>query len=230
MAITIAHLYYDILNLYGESGNIKILKYALEKSGYKVIIKFVTVDDILEFDTYDLVYMGMGIPENFNIVIKHLKKYKKDIETYINNNKLFIATGNSYELFGKYMDLSNIRINTLGIFNFTSKLQNERLVSEISAKSNLFQDEIIGFLNTTTFNNNRKHHFLTYKLNDKEVREGILYKNFIGTYVVGPILARNPLLLEYVIKILVNDNNYKLEDIKFINEAYQDTIIRRKNK
>ena len=102
MAITIAHLYYDILNLYGESGNIKILKYALEKSGYKVIIKFVTVDDILEFDTYDLVYMGMGIPENFNIVIKHLKKYKKDIETYINNNKLFIATGNSYELFGKY--------------------------------------------------------------------------------------------------------------------------------
>ena len=79
MAITIAHLYYDILNLYGESGNIKILKYALEKSGYKVIIKFVTVDDILEFDTYDLVYMGMGIPENFNIVIKHLKKYKKDL-------------------------------------------------------------------------------------------------------------------------------------------------------
>lgn len=230
MTITIAHLYYDILNLYGESGNIKILKYALEKSGYKVIIKFVTVDDILEFDTYDLVYMGMGIPENFNIVIKHLKKYKKDIENYINNNKLFIATGNSYELFGKYMDLSNIRINTLGIFNFTSKLQDERLVSEISAKSNLFQDEIIGFLNTTTFNNNRKHTFLTYKLNDKEVREGILYKNFIGTYVVGPILARNPLLLEYVIKILVNDNNYKLKDIKFINEAYQDTIIRRKNK
>lgn len=230
MTITIAHLYYDILNLYGESGNIKILKYALEKSGYKVIIKFVTVDDILEFDTYDLVYMGMGIPENFNIVIKHLKKYKKDIETYINNNKLFIATGNSYELFGKYMDLSNIRINTLGIFNFTSKLQNERLVSEISAKSNLFQDEIIGFLNTTTFNNNRKHPFLTYKLNDKEVREGILYKNFIGTYVVGPILARNPLLLEYVIRILGNDNNYKLKDINFINEAYQDTIIRRKTK
>ena len=128
------------------------------------------------------------------------------------------------------MDLSNIRINTLGIFNFTSKLQNERLVSEISAKSNLFQDEIIGFLNTTTFNNNRKHPFLTYKLNDKEVREGILYKNFIGTYVVGPILARNPLLLEYVIRILGNDNNYKLKDINFINEAYQDTIIRRKTK
>ena len=230
MTITIAYLYYDILNLYGESGNLKILKYALEKSGYKVIIKFVTVDDILEFDTYDLVYMGMGIPENFNIIIKHLKKYKKDIKSYIENNKVFISTGNSYELFGKYIDLDNNHINTLGIFNFTSKIQDNRLVSEVSAKCKLFDEEIIGFLNTTTFNNNHKHSFLTYNLNDKVINEGVLYKNFIGTYVVGPILARNPLLLEYVIKLLIKDNNYKLCDISFIKEAYQDTITRRSNK
>ena len=101
MSITIAHLYYDILNLYGESGNIKILKYALEKLGIKVIIKFVTVDDELDFNDYDMVYMGMGIPENFEIVIKHLLKYKKDIKKFIKDKKVFLCTGNSYELFGK---------------------------------------------------------------------------------------------------------------------------------
>ena len=101
MSITIAHLYYDLLNLYGENGNVKIIKQQLEDQGIKVTVKFLTIDDELKFNDYDIVYIGMGTEENQLTCLKHLRKYKKDIEGYYNNNKFFLITGNSIELFGQ---------------------------------------------------------------------------------------------------------------------------------
>ena len=49
MTITIAHLYYDLLNLYGESGNVKALKVALEGQGIDVKVKFFTIGDTFDF-------------------------------------------------------------------------------------------------------------------------------------------------------------------------------------
>ena len=85
MKITIAHLYYDLLNLYGECGNVRILKKILEEQNVDVVVKFLTVDDKLNFEDYDFVYMGMGIEDNLKIANKHLKKYKKDIEESIDH-------------------------------------------------------------------------------------------------------------------------------------------------
>ena len=45
MTIRIAHLYYDIMNLYGEIGNIKVLRYHLEEQGIKVIIDNLSIND-----------------------------------------------------------------------------------------------------------------------------------------------------------------------------------------
>ena len=75
MKITIGHLYYDILNLYGESGNILALKYALEHQGIEVIIKELTITDELDFSDLDFVYIGCGTEQNQLVALKHLKKY-----------------------------------------------------------------------------------------------------------------------------------------------------------
>ena len=64
MKITIGHLFYDILNLYGESGNILALKYALEKQGIEVEIKEISLNDELYLGDLDLVYMGAGTEAN----------------------------------------------------------------------------------------------------------------------------------------------------------------------
>ena len=60
MEIKIAHLYYDLMNLYGENGNIKALKKQLEHQGISTKILFLTIDDTLNFDEYDVVYIGAG--------------------------------------------------------------------------------------------------------------------------------------------------------------------------
>lgn len=231
MKITIAHLYYDLLNLYGECGNVRILKKILEEQNVDVVVKFLTVDDKLNFEDYDFVYMGMGIEDNLKIANKHLKKYKKDIQKYIEDGKYFICTGNSYELFGKEIAFESEIIKTLGIFDYKSKIIEERKIMEISAKTDMIDKELIGFMNTGSTNDNKKENFLK-NINNIDENEGIIYKHFIGTYLIGPLLVRNPELLKLIVKQIIKekDSKYRLKKINldFLEKAYNDCLERRK--
>lgn len=214
--VNIAHLYYDILNLYGESGNIKALKMHLEDQGLKVNIHFLTIKDKIEFNKFDLVYISSGTEESLKIVIEDILKYQKDIKEYIENNKFFLVTGNALNMFGKYMKEDNALIKTLETFNYYVKEEKFRMVDECIFKSSFIKEPIIGFQNiNTTLKDNDKYMFDVVKgigsyPNSKT--EGVNYKNFYGTYLLGPLLVRNPIFLEYFIKKLVK-NKYK--DFKF---------------
>lgn len=70
MEITIGHLYYDLMNLYGEIGNIKVLTYHLKNQGIKVNIKNLSIDDDINFDELDLIYIGSGTNNNSIISFK----------------------------------------------------------------------------------------------------------------------------------------------------------------
>lgn len=231
MKITIAHLYYDLLNLYGECGNVRILKKVLEEQGVEVIVKFLTVGDVLNFDEYDVVYMGMGIEENLMIANEHLFKYKQDIEKYIKSGKYFISTGNSYELFGKKIVFKDKTIKTLGIFNYQSKILETRKITEISAQTDLVDKQIIGFMNTGSTNDNKQNNFLK-NINQHQEQEGVIYNNFIGTYLIGPLLIRNPELLKKIVKNLIKNKDSKKRlkklDLEFLEMAYNDCLDRRK--
>ena len=99
MTINIAHLFPDILNLYGENGNIKALKYALEKLNYQVSITNVTIEDKIEFPKYDFVYIGSGRSEYLKLAQQKLLEYKNDILSYIKKDKVMLVTGNALSLF-----------------------------------------------------------------------------------------------------------------------------------
>ena len=57
MTVYIGHLYYDLMNLYGEIGNIKALKYSLENAGVKVVIDNLYINDDIDFSKYDILYI-----------------------------------------------------------------------------------------------------------------------------------------------------------------------------
>lgn len=207
MTINILHLYYDLMNLYGEIGNIYLLKHSLEKEGLKVIIDNLSIYDEINMNQYDLIYIGCGTEENRNIVLKDILKYKKDLEEYINSDKFILCTGNSIELFGKYINGEK----ALSIFNFSSKDIDKRIVGDIITKVSFIDKDILGFTNrgSTT--------------SDEVIsNKGFNYKNFYGTYTLGPILVRNPLLHEYIIKKIVKSKckKYKKLDLKLDKNAY----------
>ena len=222
--IKIAHLYYDLMNYYGEQGNVLALKTAIEYAGFKVNVKTLSVDDEIDFEKYDIFYMGMGTKRNQEIVRKDILKYKDKIGNVI-DKKMFIMTGNSYELFGKKIDDKKC----LGIFNFESKTT-DRIVGEQVFKSDIVKETIIGFQNRFSSNNIKVDYLFEVIKgtgNDSESKvEGIHKNNFFGTYLLGPILIRNPYFKDALLKYIGIDKvNTKLVDYKAYHEYLKNFNI-----
>lgn len=198
--IKIAHLYYDLMNYYGEQGNIIALKEAIEYAGIKTNIDYLSIDDKIDFNKYDIFYIGMGSNRNQEIVRKDIIKYKDQIKDVI-NEKMFIATGNSYELFGKKIDNKKC----LGIYNFNSKTS-ERIVGEQVFKSVLIDKPIIGFQNRNSVNDIKDNYLFEVVKgtgnDNKSNVEGLHINNFFGTYLIGPLLIRNPFFKDELLKYL----------------------------
>lgn len=218
MTINIGHLYHDLLNLYGESGNIKALKNYFEVQNIKVNIKYLTISDKLDLNNLDIIYIGSGTENNQKIVLNHLLKYKKEIKEFIEKEKFVLATGNSIEFFGKSIITNEKTYKTLEIFDYNSKLVDHRIVDEALFKSNLIKDYIIGFQNRNSIIEDIKENNLFEVVKgigscDKSSNEGYHYKNFYGTYLIGPLLVRNPTLLEQIGSKIIKLKNteYKIK-------------------
>ena len=106
--IKIAHLYYDLMNLYGENGNIMALEKGFNDQDMYTETSNLTIGDKIDFNKYEIYYMGCGSEENQSLVIEDILKYKDKIKNAIENNKHFIFTGNSYEILGKYIEKTNV--------------------------------------------------------------------------------------------------------------------------
>lgn len=205
----IAYLYYDFLNLYGESGNIKIIENTLKYNKIKHQILYLSLNDELNFSDYDLVYIASGTEDNQKIALKHLLKYKNDIKKYIEDGKYFLVTGNSVDLFGKKID----DIKALEIFDYEVKQLNRKM-EEVYINSHFTKNKIIGFINNNSYISEVKNPLFD--------QEGIKYKNFYATYILGPILARNPEFFKY---FLNNLTNQKLKyDLKLEIKAYNEFV------
>lgn len=225
MKITIGHLYYDILNLYGESGNILALKYALEKQGCEVIVKEFSLTDDLDLNDLDFVYIGAGTEQNQLLALNHLKKYAASISQAILNNKMFLVTGNSIELFGSHIIDKEEKLETLGIFKYYTERTDTRLVSECVFKNEKINDLILGFENHQGITKNADNSLFKvikgYGDSKDNGNEGYKHNRFYATYLLGPILARNPMLLEYFTKKLITSKDKDFEFKPFDLEIQQ---------
>jgi CobQ-like glutamine amidotransferase family enzyme len=215
--VNILHLYYDLMNLYGEYGNIIALRDAFKQQGIEVNIDKKSLGDTIDFMKYDIVYIGEGSEFNQELVRQDILKYKDDINQYIEKNKILIATGNSYELFGDKIDDKE----ALGIFHFKSFFKTittdvgDRIVNEEIMDADFLGSPIVGFVNRNSVNDIKDGYLFKVRKgygNDiKDKFEGIHYKNFFGTYLLGPLLIRNPYLLDYILSDFLGDKYKEID-------------------
>ena len=205
MKITIGHLYPDLLNLYGDRGNIQCMKKRCEWRGIEAEVQEFQITDTIDFGKLDIVLLGGGSDREQMLVCEKLKTIQKDFKDYVEDNGVVIAVCGGYQLLGHYYDTDDGRIEGLSLVDLYTEQGSPRLISNIVIQNDSFGYPIVGFENhggRTFIGENKPLGKVLFGCgnNGKDGAEGILYKNVVGTYLHGPLLPKNPHVCDYLIK------------------------------
>lgn len=205
MKLTIGHLYPDLLNLYGDRGNIQCFRKRLEWRGIEAEVIPVLSGDKIDFSCLDIVLLGGGSDREQELVCGYLKDIRDDFKQYVEEDGVVLAVCGGYQLLGKYYKTPTKTIEGLSILDITTEWEPERLVKNIILNSPLFDMPVVGFENHggrtyigdyTPFGKV----FFGYGNTGKSGYEGVVYKNVIATYLHGPLLPKNPQVCDYLLE------------------------------
>ena len=221
--MTVEILFNELGLYYGDHGNVAYLSKCLENAkfiytGNKDVPAFVK-------KKVDMVYLG-SLSENKQLIaIDRLMKYKDIIRQRIEENLIFLFTGNAMEILGKYIETEKgEKIECLGLYDFYSK-------RNINKRNNYL---FLGKYNNYDIVGNKSQYSLCYGNFDKpfiEVNkgmgnnaddryEGVHDHNLFATYLLGPFLVLNPLFTQEIIKMIDEKNEL----------AFKDEILKAYNK
>ena len=163
----------------------------------------------------DMIYMG-SVPDNkIPVIIDALKPYKKKIKELIEDNTLFLITGNAIEVFGSEIKERKNTIDGLKVLNYrVEKNMDDKHISWFKGKFNGM--DIIGHKNQFSRLYQEDMNFIEtidgWSSNYEDTNEGIKYKNFFATYLLGPICILNPNFAKYVLSKMGLDDNLACEE------------------
>lgn len=197
--LNIAHLYGDLMNTYGDNGNILMLKYVAEKLNARVQVDIVSLTDDFDKDFYDIAFFGGGQDFEQAILAQDLPTKKEALADFIENDGIVLAICGGFQLLGQYyIEAGGRKINGLGILgHYTLNQSDNRYIGDIKIYNEEFDETYYGFENhqgrTFLAENQKPLGKVVYgKGNNKEDGgEGLHYKNVFASYFHGPILSRN---------------------------------------
>ena len=115
MKITIGHLYPDLLNLYGDRGNIQCMMKRCQWRGNEAETVEFQLEDRIDFSALDIVLLGGGSDREQMLVCDKLRSIQKDFRDYVEDNGVVIAVCGGYQLLGHYYDTDDGRIEGLSL-------------------------------------------------------------------------------------------------------------------
>ena len=228
MEIKILHLYGDIMNLYGEYANVSALSRCLSEHGHTVSITHFSLLDSFSLSDYDFYYMGCGTERNQKHVLEHLLPHRDEIKNAIENGAVMLFTGNSWEMLGKYIeDSQGTQHKAMGIFDFKVKEGKRRITSDALGTSEFFNTNVVGFINKCSAIQGVHDTLFSLELgkgnDNSSTLEGIHFNNFFGTHIVGPLLIKNPDILNRICKIITK-SEADFSSAEYAQEAYKITV------
>jgi len=230
--IKILHLYYDLMNLYGDWANLAALSHEVNMRGFRAEVLKVSIGDEVDFGDCDFVYIGSGTEKSQLACMRDLSRYKDVFVKRIEAGMSVLATGNSHELFGTaVIDSAGTRHEMIGLIDFKTMQLNSRITGDCVCTASFLSDKLVGFINRAGGNQKgdiKRPFYIEpgegagYKTGD----EGIKYKNLLGTYMTGPVLMRNPPLLTYLTDVLTGGMKRQKEDkfFEFQESAYKSAL------
>lgn len=203
--LNIVHLYPDLLNLYGDKGNIACMRKRLNWRGIGANILTCTNNDhTINLEEADIIFIGGGSDREQEIVCSLLLKKKQELTNYVESGGVLVAVCGGYQLLGKYYRTAVSEIEGLGILDIYTDAGDTRLIGNVVLESDFLNQKITGFENHAGRTYIGGHTPLGkvlygYGNTGDSGCEGVVYKNVVATYLHGPLLPKNPQLCDYIL-------------------------------
>ena len=209
-------LFPEFCNLFGDMYNMKYLKMCIPDAEF--IETALEEEPAFVKEDVNLIYLGPMTENTQEKVIARLLPYKERILELIEKNVVFLFTGNAIEVLGKYIENEDgSKIDGLGIFDVYAK--RDMFHRHNSYLIGTYEDiEVIGFKSqfTMMYGDNTQTPFIEVEkgigINKDSKIEGIKKNNFIGTYLIGPLLILNPLFTKKILEMLGVNNEVALKE------------------
>lgn len=209
MMLKVLWMYHDIMDLYGDKGNIRVLKKRCEDRQIDIIIDTCAMQEKKVLSDYDILFIGGGADKEQSLLYADLLSRKDAILTALDKGTFVLLICGGYQFFGQYyIDNNGNRIEGLGLFDYYTESNPNvgRCIGNIAVEAKLDGNtyQVVGFENHGGQTKNVKTAFgrvlFGHGNEYKSQFEGFYNGQVLGTYMHGPLLPKNPEIADFIIK------------------------------
>ena len=194
MDIKIIHFYPDLMSLYGSYANVAVLRRALEALGDTVTVETVLPGREADLSGADFLYMGAGTEHAQKAALADFARYGDAVKALAEDGVSMLLGRTITDADGKVYD-------GIGLADFTSVQGKKRYVEDVYGHTDLYPEAVVGFINKCADISGVETPLLTavalgYGNDGPKTPEGFRYRNVLASELTGPILVKNPRLLD----------------------------------
>ncbi|BAF59829.1 MAG: glutamine amidotransferase [Pelotomaculum sp.] len=227
--ISVCHLYPDLLDLYGDRGNVVAFKMRCQWRNIPVTVRQVSLGDKIDFKEYDFVFLGGGSDREQNLIAADLMNRRDEFKEAVEDGLVVLAICGGYQLLGKYyLAPGGKEISGLGMLDLYTRAGDRRLVGNAAVEVELDGKR----LKVIGFENHSGQTFLGevspfgkvlsgYGNNGLDGTEGARYKNVFCSYLHGPLLPKNAGLTDYLISLALRRRGCNRE-LTPLDDSFED--------
>jgi len=231
----LVHLYPKEMNIYGDTGNRIVLEKRLQWRGIPFVTHLVSIGDEIPKDA-DIIIGGGGQDASQNTVALDLQSKKHELTRLASNGCVMLMVCGMYQLFGRrFVTSEGEELTGIGILPVETLAKSGRLIGNIHAMADTV-GKVVGYENHSgrTYLDNGAQPFAKVLLgcgnDDDSGCEGCRLENVFGTYMHGPILSKNPVLADELVRLAFKRRGYvqdlELVDDQLIESAHHHALKR----
>ena len=205
MDIRIIHFYPDLMSLYGSYANVSVLRRALEQLGNTVSVERADLGGAADISGADFLFLGAGTERRQKFALEDFVRYGDAVKAAAESGTAMLFAGTAMELLGReIIDAQGNTFHGIGLGGFTAKQSAKRTVGDVYGHTDLYADAVVGFMNKSSVLEGVDTPLLTsldMGFGNETARggEGFRCKNVLGSHLTGPLLVKNPRMLDAVI-------------------------------
>ena len=202
MELKICHMYPDVLNLYGDRGNVLCLQRRLGWRGIDAQITRLPIGSDAKLSDFDLVFIGGGQDFEQQVLLEDLHRGRDaEIRAAIEDGLTFLTICGGYQMLGQYYETyDGKRCDFIGAVDLVTVGSQQRMIGNYAFRcgEDAGGSVVVGFENhsgkTRLGSGVRPLGTVLagFGNNGEDGTEGVHYKNVFGTYSHGPLLPKNP--------------------------------------